>query len=952
MQEVVFAVNFASLISAQTAAQASPILTIEPGGHTAMVNELIFTRDGRSLISAGDDKVVRIWDVETGELRRTLRGQIGDGHEGRIFAAALSPGGETLAAGGYDTTSQYGSIRFFDLNTGAVAKVLRGHKDVIHGLAFSPDGKWLASGSRDNTVRLWNVRSGKIVHTLRGHTDRVYGVAFSADSERVVSASFDKTLGLWKVSDGKLIREMTGHTAEVHCVAYSPDGKYIASGSCDYTIRLWDGRTGEFAKTLGTHDDYVATMCFSPDSGRLVSVGGSVRNLDTKARVWRVPSGELLTTFDKHNNSVVASAFSPDGETIATAGSETDIYLWDAETGVVKAHIVGTGSGIWSIAFSPDGREFAFGNTVKSGWKPNDYGDPERRFDLLDMTLLEDISSGEGRWRRVVMEHAGSTLKQEDELNLSIQRSGRTQATITMDDYVEGWTRCYTFTPSGEIVVGSDFALALYDSSGEWEREFIGHTGEVWAAAVSPDGRYLISGSSDQTVRLWNVRTGELLTSFFIGSDREWVAWTPAGYYKASPGGDRLIGWHVNQGEESAAEYYYAYQYRRKFYRSDVLERILEEGSVEEAVAAADADRPGVSQVISIDQILRMKPPKVRILSPDDNAATEESEIEVQLAITGEEREAEVTIAVNGRPAWKDERFIVDPIDVIHQTVALEPGRNTISAIARNENAVSQPATVVVSYQKPQAIKPDLYMLAIGVSDHADTRYDLDYADEDAQAMADIFEGQKGKLFGSVDAKVLLNDDATRDNILDGLDWLLEEATQRDVGIIFIAGHGMHDPQGDYYFFPHDGDDGHLRRSAVNWHEFKGTLTDLSSKALLFVDTCHAASAAGRGRGSRDLDITDIIADLAADEVGVVVMAVSTGRETSIERKDWRHGAFTLALTEGLSGKADYNKDGAVYLTDIDAYVTDRVKELTDGKQHPTTQKPTTVRSFPLVLVP
>jgi hypothetical protein len=554
-----------------------------------------------------------------------------------------------------------------------------------------------------------------------------------------------------------------------------------------------------------------------------------------------------------------------------------------------------------------------------------------------------------------VTEYADLTLKRDDELNLSIQQNGGTQATITMDRGTQGTIRCYTFTPSGEIVAGARSVLELYDSSGKRKREFIGHTGEVWAVAVSPDGRYLVSGSNDQTVRLWNVGTGELLVSFFIGSDREWVAWTPAGYYKASPGGDKLIGWHVNKGEENAAEYYYAYQYRRKFYRPDVLERILEEGSVEKAVAAANAARPGVQQEVSISQIVRMEPPKVNIISPDDNTTTSQEEIRVKVRITSEAEVTEVTISVNGRPAWKTGKGFIRASalegELIDQTVTLEPGRNIISVIARNENAVSQPAIVTVTYQKPQVRKPNLYLLAIGVSEYADTNYELRYADKDARAVMNIFKGQEGKLFDRVDTKALFNNDATKDNILDGLDWLITEATQKDVGIVFISGHGMHDARGNYYFLPYNGEPENLRRTGVNWYEFQDTLSSIPSKALLFVDTCHAGKVTGRTKGSSDLDITDIIADFATDESGVVVMASSTGREVSIENGKWEHGAFTLALIEGLSGKADYNGDGTVYLTEIDNYVTDRVKELTDGEQHPTTQKPTTVRSFPLVLV-
>ncbi len=995
-------------------ADEKPILTINPGGHTAMVNELIFTPDGRELISAGNDKVIRVWDVETGELNRTLRGQVDQGDGGIIYAAALSPNGRTLAVGGYlyDGTNVW--IRLFNLASGDVLGALKGHTNVIPALAFSPDGRYLASGSGDYTVRLWKIdksgsalaRIDKSEHVLKGHTDDVSGVAFTPlrfrrntalatktnDGERLVSASFDNTLRLWRVSDGSLIRKMTGHTDNVFCVATSPDGRWIASGSFDHTIRLWNADTGEFVKILGKHNGHIATISFSPDSRRLVSVSKS----GTKTRVWSVLGGELLRTFDKHDSTVVASAWHPDGELVATAGgSNNDIYVWVADTGEVKHHIVGTGRSVWSVAFSKDGRQIAFGNTdyyeIATSNEVNFnnegslewisglvdlvnkgvYGPLERTFDLIDMTLDADVTSESG-WIRADTDRAGLTLNQKDKLTLEIKRGSRTQATIKMDYQYEE-IRCYTFTPSGKIAVGSNYALALYDADGDRIREFVGHTGVVWAVSASPDGRYLASASYDQTIRLWNIETGELLTTIFVGLDREWVAWTPAGYYKASAGGDNLIGWHINQGEDKAAKYYYAYQFSDQFNRPDVLGEILRAGSVEEALRRADEKRRRLTEVAQVEEVIKKEPPSITIIEPSDRTKTTEKEIRFSAKIRSEEKITQLTASVNGVPVSRKRLVVPQPGDGdvvwFNEMVTLQEGDNVLSIFARNKYSTSQPAKVRVTY-KPIRIdltKPNLYLLAIGVSDYLDKQYsNLKFCDDDAKAFANFFEGQEDKLYGIVKTRILTNQDATDDNVVEAFEWLVSQATHKDMVMLFVSGHGVKDARGNYYFFPYNGNRQRLRSKAVPWTEFTRAMEELPCKRMLFMDTCHAGDVTGSpmmaSRRKKAVDATEAIRELASDEVGCVVMASSMGRELANEDDAWGHGAFTRALLEGfgqlepfgktgLPKNADYNNDGVVYLTELDAYVAERVKELTNGAQHPTTQKPSTVRSFPIAVI-
>lgn len=152
-----------------------------------------------------------------------------------------------------------------------------------------------------------------------------------------------------------------------------------------------------------------------------------------------------------------------------------------------------------------------------------------------------------------------------------------------------------------------------------------------------------------------------------------------------------------------------------------------------------------------------------------------------------------------------------------------------------------------------------------------------------------------------------------------------------------------------FYYIPHDYDASvDYSVSCVKWSSFRDTLSSLPCKVMFFVDTCHSGASYGK-RGVDDM--TSAIKELISSDAGVVVMAAATSKERSLEKDEWGHGAFTKAVIEGLSGKADYTKDGIIEQTELELYVSKRVKELTDGNQHPTTAKPKTIESFPLVKV-
>ena len=185
-----------------------------------------------------------------------------------------------------------------------------------------------------------------------------------------------------------------------------------------------------------------------------------------------------------------------------------------------------------------------------------------------------------------------------------------------------------------------------------------------------------------------------------------------------------------------------------------------------------------------------------------------------------------------------------------------------------------------------------------------------------------------------------------------GLSWLRRQTTARDLAVVFAAGHGMTDAKGRFWFLTSDADPDELSTTAISREDITDVLYDLPGKKLLFLDACHAGAALNAGaRGLERTDISAALNDFAQAEGGVVAYAASTGREFSFERAEWGHGAFTKALIEGFGGKADLLHKGTVTTATLDAFLEDRVKELTGGQQHPVMTRPKTVPDFPIALV-
>ena len=181
-----------------------------------------------------------------------------------------------------------------------------------------------------------------------------------------------------------------------------------------------------------------------------------------------------------------------------------------------------------------------------------------------------------------------------------------------------------------------------------------------------------------------------------------------------------------------------------------------------------------------------------------------------------------------------------------------------VALIAWSGEQASEPGRLKLHWAGPpleDLLKPKLYALVIGVSDYVAANLKLEYAAKDAIDFSEALQAQEGGMYSKVEVKRLVDREVTREAIVDGLEWLEQQVTHRDIGIIFVAGHGVKDDQQTYWFLPADATQARLRAKAVPQDDLRRTLRNLAGKAILFVDTCHAGQVMREARrGSADID--------------------------------------------------------------------------------------------------
>lgn len=831
------------LFAGHAFADPVPYLRVETGMHGSAINRTILLPDGKTIATVSDDKTARLWSADTLKPTGVVRPPLGPSDDGALYAVAAS--GNVLAVGGRvrDGARLY-KVMFYRLPDLKPIGQLPQLAAPVSALKFSRDGHTLVVGLVGSMgLGFYDLRSGAVDHPDASYVGEVQWIDTDAGGRTVVSGE-DGKIRLYAADHHRVSIASLPGGDRPFAVAFAPDGRFIAAGSqTTARVDLLDGALHPVRALTGTagRTGGFGVVAFAPDGQRLFAGGTyKIGEIGTRLARWWSLDGKASGEFEGGSDTITGLVLAGDG-----------LVISDGEPLLARLDGAGRPSALQrsrSIDFR-DARTTGFGVSEDGSMIELPSTDGKARlFDVRNRAIVELAQLGA----------AAPTLHQPVEQDGPMVASGwHNSAKPLLNNRpvrLETDERSLTVAASeaaGGAAFGTNFFLHLERADGrEWH---VVVPAPAYAVNISGDGRWVVAGLGDGTLRWYNAGTGvEVLDLFVAPATRHWVLSTPDGFFDhddtvggAADGRD-LIGYSFNDPGGQVARFVEIGQLYPRFYRPDLVGLALrQDPPAQQVVQHAEQRQPPVAQVLNqgLPPTLALgdvcgRPSTVKssgcpaarsfdVANPPDHAgamlATTANTLMVRYRLT----DASGTLPADrlgGAQIIRNAATVAPPVFTVEQddhsrtdevAIPLGDGANTIQLRPITAAGDVQGSTAAgVAFTVWRGTPPEkgptppirhttLYLLSVGISAYAKAELALENAASDARAVARLMQNPDPPVYDLVKPTLLQDQQATVARVTDALRSIANDAGPDDLVMIFFAGHGE-DVDGHYYFAPAD----------------------------------------------------------------------------------------------------------------------------------------------------
>ncbi|MGV6860893.1 MAG: caspase family protein [Putridiphycobacter sp.] len=916
-----------------------------------------FSHDDKYIVIGSAKLFSKVFNAQTGEELFTLSGDNPNGCDGCNTNLSISPQGKFV----FTMSSKSDGI-LWGLSTGKKIANLSNIKKRPNNIIFSSDEKYLVLNF-GKELQAFDLKSKQKIIDIKNDWLDYYQLKFNPVSAQIILPEINNTAIIWDIEKRKKVASFNGYQnqtrgdglnysylnyydqgilnymAKKSNLSISPNDQSFIIGKVDSSAILVDFFTGRIKKRFVNPKTSIAHT--SSKNGKWLAIAGG----DGIIRVYNTENNTLAYQLKGHGAVVFDLRFSDDSETLISGGWDANLLVWDFKNETIVKRIDMGGVSPFVVRFSPKDLYFVTGNVFDeiTFWEV----DSREKFRTLvgHTQTISDIDFSEDGKKMVSASWDGN-LKIWDVL------TGMLTAKVSFKNnpiYAVKWHNGKIFTG------GASKEILVYDEDGQLIKKLDGHTASVTSIQFTTNQNYMISRASNGEVIVWNNITQKPIYTYIQINNQDWLATTPKGYFDGSPKGIKWVNYVTGNEVISINSLF------KKYYTPNLIQRVMNGEKLEDTGA-------NFKEMIKNKPKLALSLPQSKsgnFVNQDSiyNSKLKKYNLNVVL-VENTKNIDQIKIYNNGKlldnESYKTEIEFRGGKNIKPFEVELISGINHITAVAVNaENIESDPVSIRVKYNDKSS-NTDLYIFSVGINDYKNKNYQLNYAVNDAKDFTKSINKSALNLFDNVFVTELYNDKATKQGISNQFKTLLGQIQTEDVLVFYFAGHGTMDQSQnpDFYLVAHAltnlyGTKAELEKEGVSATELMQFSTQIKAQKQLFIlDACHSGGAINTIT-SRGANREKTIAQLARN-TGTFFLTASQDVQYANESGDLKHGLFTYALLEVLSGKdQNASNDGKITINEIKSYVDERVPELSN-QYHGSEQYPTSYsfgQDFPIVIL-